>query len=248
MPYPPKANPRFKNPVTLSFVNRLIQYIFMFCGSHESEQEEDIMPGNFWKLQVLISLFAFLFAVYGERVNCLVCGREMENNEAAIVEYRGQSHPVCPVRGEKAWAEALKTGTADRFTRTIEPRSALFQGDTKFLNRGFESDFWLYTGCILTIAILSGGFAAALAQLTSRNSHLAFPLGFLLPFIGIFLVFLLNKSPANGHHKGRKVASTDEPLSCPECSAGNHPSASRCSRCGKELNPRIRSEASKVLQ
>lgn len=194
---------------------------------------------------VLLSLSVCVYSYAAENV-CIVCDEPVSGNETHVV-YRGSSHPVCAGKCLKEWEHAVQEDKLDALVFKVEPRGALFQGDSKFLNPTFQknhplSNNWLWMGIWMVTAIVSGGFSAAMAIVSHRSGLFAFVLGFLLPGLGILIIKLLPGKSGKFELRGTKVPTTHNESYCPQCNHPSHPSAERCIGCGASLTPKFKSE------
>ena len=194
---------------------------------------------------VLLTISVCVYSYAAENV-CFVCDEPVAGNETQV-EYRGSSHPVCAGYCLKTWESAIQEGKLDALVFKVEPRGALFQGDSKFLNPTFQknhplSNNWLWMGIWIVTAIVSGGWAAALAIVSHRSGLLAFVLGFLLPGLGILIIKFLPGKSGKFELRGTKVPTTHNESYCPQCNHPSHPSAERCIGCGASLTPKFKSE------
>ncbi len=194
---------------------------------------------------VLLTLSVCVYSYAAENV-CIVCDEPAAGNETQVV-YRGSSHPVCAGYCLKTWEHAVQEDKLDALVFKVEPRGALFQGDSKFLNPTFQktnplSSRWLWFGIWLVVAIVSGGFSAAMAIVSHRSGLFAFVLGFLLPGLGILIIKLLPGKSGKFELRGTKVPTTHNESYCPQCNHPSHPSAERCIGCGASLTPKFKSE------
>lgn len=194
---------------------------------------------------VLLTLSVCVYSYAAENV-CIVCNEPVAGNETQVV-YRGSSHPVCAGYCLKTWEHAVQEDKLDALVFKMEPRGALFQGDSKFLNPTFQkanplSSLWLWVGIWLVVAIVSGGVAAAMAIASHRSGLFAFVLGVLLPGLGILIIKLLPGKSGKFELRGTKIPTTHDESYCPQCNHPSHPSAERCIGCGASLTPKSKSE------
>ncbi len=199
-------------------------------------------------LKTIIVLLALSVCVYCNAAEnaCIVCNGPVAEDEAQVV-YRGVSHPVCPGHCLKEWELAVQEERLDPIVFKVEPRGALFQGDSKFLNPTFQknrplSNNLLWLGIWMVVAIVSGSFSAVMAIVSHRSGLFAFVLGFLLPGLGILIIKLLPGKSGKFELRGTKVPSTHNESYCPQCNHPSHPSAERCIGCGASLTPKFKSE------
>ncbi len=181
---------------------------------------------------------------------CIVCDTPVTKNGTQVT-YRGVSHPLHTGNCLNEWERAIQEGRLDAIVIKVEPRGALFQGDSKFLNPDFQKAYpissrWLWFGIWLMVAIVSGGCSAALAIVSHRSGIFAFVVGFLLPGLGILVIKILPKKLGKFELRGTKIATTHDESYCPQCNHPRHPSAESCIGCGASLTPKFGSEVSKV--
>ncbi len=207
-----------------------------------------------WRVsfKIIIVIFTLCVCVYCDAAKnvCIVCDGPVAEDETQVV-YRGVSHPVCSGHCLKEWEHAVQEERLDPIVFKVEPRGALFQGDSKFLNPTFQKDHplsnnWLWMGIWLMTAIVSGGWAAALAIVSHRSGLLAFIAGFLLPGLGIPVFKILPKKSDKFELRGTKIALTHNESYCSHCNHPCHPPAESCPECGASLTPKFESEVSKV--
>ena len=203
-------------------------------------------------LKIIIIVFALSVSVYSDDVEnvCIVCEGSVAEDATQVV-YRGVSHPVCSGPCLKEWEHAELEKRLDPIVFKMEPRGALFQGDSKFLNQTFQkahplSNNWLWVGIWAVVAIASGGWAAALAIASHRSGLIAFIVGFLLPGLGIPAFKILPEKSDEFELRGTKIASTHNESYCNHCNHPCHPTAECCPECGSSLTPKFESEVSKV--
>ena len=194
---------------------------------------------------VILTLSVCIYSYAAENV-CIVCDEPVAENETQVV-YRGVPYPVCEGYCLKTWEHAVQEDKLDALVFKVEPRGALFQGDSKFLNPTFQkanplSILWLWVGVWLVVAIVSGGFSAAMAIVSHRSGLFAFVLGFLLPGLGILAIKLLPVKSKEFELRGTKIPTTHNESYCPQCNHPSHPSAERCIGCGASLTPKSKSE------
>lgn len=167
--------------------------------------------------------------------------------------YRGTDYAACAGTCDEAFARAESSGTLDAVVQKIEPRGALFQGDSKFLNPIYQqanpmSERWMYAGLWILLAVVSAGLSGFIALTTRRNVAKAFVIGFVLPVIGPLLTLALPKGAGGFALRGTKIPTTHDEVTCPSCGHGLHPSAKTCSGCGATQSPTIEPEARRVLR
>lgn len=182
--------------------------------------------------------------------SCLVCGKDPAPGHAHVT-YRGTDYPACDGGCDIAFAAADRAGTLDQIVRKLEPRSALFQGDSKFLNPVYQqanpmSEHWMHAGLWVLLAIVSAGVSGFIALTTHRPVICAFVVGFVLPLLGPLITLALPKRPEGFALRGNKIPTTYDVVSCPACGRSLHPSASTCPACAAAQSPKIQSDVQRI--
>ena len=204
---------------------------------------------NLKTIAVILILSASVYCAEGGD-SCFICNKPLDESGTEVM-YRGIPHPAHTGNCLRAWENAVREDQLDAFVFKIEPRSALFQGDSKFLNPSFQkahpmSNQWMWLGIGLLVTIVSGGVSAALAIVSHRSALPAFIVGFLLPGIGILIIRLLPKRSDKFELRGTKIATTFDVAYCPQCHHPAHPTVTSCPGCGASLTPVSESEVLKV--
>ncbi|NOG83371.1 MAG: hypothetical protein EX341_17885 [Candidatus Scalindua sp. SCAELEC01] len=204
---------------------------------------------NLKTIALLLILCSTIYCTEGEDA-CFVCNGAVDGTDTHVM-YRRILYPTHTGNCHREWEHALHGDQLDALVFKVEPRGALFQGDSKFLNPTFQkshpmSDRWLWVGLGILMAIVSGGFSAALAIVSHHSALIAFVVGFLLPGIGILIFIVLPKRSGRFELRGTKIATTFDVVNCLKCNYPNHPAAEDCIRCGVLLTPLSESEVSKV--
>jgi len=181
---------------------------------------------------------------------CIVCGEEVDE-PAVSVEYRGREYPLHSVDEKKTWDAAETMGSLDSMVASVEPRGALFQGDSRFLNPRADAEdamskHGLVAGIWVLVAIVSGGLGAGLAVARHRSPLPCFLWAAILPVVGVAAVFLTPRREGEFDIRGHKIPKTHDEVHCPGCGRSNHPSAARCANCGAGLTPSTESEVGKA--
>jgi hypothetical protein len=119
------------------------------------------------------------------RETCLLCGGNAAQS-SLTVSYRGREYRVCRAAELARWEEAKAEGRLDALVQAVEPRSALFQADSRFLNPDYAAanpvgGGWLCAALLVLAALVSGSVGAAVAVSQHRPARAAFALCFLLP-------------------------------------------------------------------
>ena len=180
----------------------------------------------------------------------IVCGKDPAIGHAHV-EYRGVEYAACEGVCDLVWLQAEEDGKLDGIVEKIEPRGALFQGDSKFLNPVYQqanpmSRRWMVAGLWVLIAIVSAGLAGSLALTTRRSVPLAFGMGLVLPIVGLFLTLVLTKRVEGFDLRGTKVPNTHDEVACVTCGHALHPSAATCPGCGAIQSPTIESDVQRT--
>jgi hypothetical protein len=107
---------------------------------------------------------------------------------------------------------------------------------------------WFWAGVYVLLGLVFGGLSAHRAIATGRAPLRWFLAGLLVSVAAYFYLLIARPVAAVALPPGlHKVPLTRDPLSCPNCGYGNHPSARRCSHCGRDLTPAVSSEVSTAL-
>ncbi len=197
----------------------------------------------------IIITFLILFVCiycYAAENACIVCDGPVAEDGKHVV-YRGVSHPICEGNCLKEWKQAVQEDRLDPIVFKVEPRGALFQGDSRFLNTTFQETHplsynWLWLGIWLLVAIVSGGWAAAMAIVSNRSGLFAFFLGFLLPGLGALAIKLLPGKSGGFALRETKIPTTHNESFCTLCNNPCHPASVQCFSCGASLTPKFKSE------
>ena len=214
------------------------------------------MPTTCWYNRFALGIVLILFcgaakAVDAERKQrCLVCDKPPMGK--AHIFYRGLRYPVCQSSCDLLWERAEQEGMLDPFVSKVEPRGALFQGDSKFLNPIAQEVnptpiSWMMIGVWALVAILSGSLAAALAVARHRRPIGPFFVALLFPVVGMVAVWLWPRVGGEFELRGNKIPRTHDEIYCQQCLRALHPSASTCPGCGAKLDPCVTSEVQKVV-
>jgi hypothetical protein len=198
----------------------------------------------------LLLVFSMTGPVMAAEADCFVCGGPVTDTTVRVT-YRGLARPLCSPTCMAHWNAAEADGELDALVQRHEPRAALFQGDSRFLNPAFQAAHpirtgWLWAGVWILSAILSGAIAAALAVPAHRSGRGAFGLGFALPLLGIALAGLLPRRSGELPLRGSKIPQTHAEGHCTHCGRSLHPTALRCAACGAVHVPAMESEVAKL--
>jgi uncharacterized paraquat-inducible protein A len=107
--------------------------------------------------------------------------------------------------------------------------------------------FFLYIAIYVVLGLFFGALASYVAIQKGLEGKKWFLGGFFLNILAIvFLVTRPSKEMLFRSEGVSKTPRTYEPGACPNCGNLNHPSASRCSRCGQALEARVESEVTRA--
>ena len=167
---------------------------------------------------------------------CLLCSRRVEADAALV--HRGRRVWLCEGECAEHWH-----ADPEHHSAKLEPRGALFDESTTLADL---VSGWMWFGVYVLVGLVSAGLAAYVAVGKQRA---ALPWFLARLFFNVLaLIFLLGKSTGSdpaleGVPRGlRKVPVTYGPRACAACGHENHPSATRCSGCGADLDPSVESE------
>jgi hypothetical protein len=173
---------------------------------------------------------------------CAVC-RQPVGTEGVAYEVAGQR--IAIHRDELASDLAAQLR---RLVRQLQPRGA-FLGTREAY--GGVSWIWFFTGLYILVGL---GFAALCAHRAMHTGYPPVPWFFAgLFFTALAYLGLLTRprravfAPGGIPRGLGKFPATLPSRPCPGCGAMNHPAAAKCSGCGGKLEPRIESEAARVL-
>lgn len=179
---------------------------------------------------------------------CIVC-----NNPV------GPDDPVYLVQGQRVPMHASEESEfflhPQKYLMRLKPAGgALLGADSNqpgMTNRGDDnrheaSGAWMYGGLYVLLGLVFAALCAHRALHTGHSPWGWFGLG--LVFNAVAYILLLTRpqrevqAPAGVPSGLGKIAATHAPQRCPTCGALNHPSATKCLRCGASLSPTVESE------
>ncbi|RME50161.1 MAG: hypothetical protein D6795_10555 [Deltaproteobacteria bacterium] len=160
---------------------------------------------------------------------CFVCGKPVEDGKTFLIKGRRlPAHTHCLTEFEKS---------PERYFARVQPRAALFHEE--FVDPPLPGNRWIYGGVYVVFALLSGALAAYVAVGRGHSPTVWFFTGLLLNLLALPLLL---RRPHGAEVKAvpglPKVPLTAQPLPCPGCGHGNHPSAAQCPFCHHPLEPR----------
>ncbi len=169
---------------------------------------------------------------------CFVCNTPLTESGVAFL-YRGRRVAVGTFHVRTFFNNPLKY-----FSR-LQPRGALFQED--IVPESPLKPGWLVFGIWITLGLVAAAFCTHTALRKGRSPAAWFFIGLATNLIGVLVA--LRQSPlarVDLPPNLAKIPTTVSPMSCPDCGAGNHPSAWKCSGCGARLQPTMESEVQRT--
>jgi hypothetical protein len=160
----------------------------------------------------------------------------------------GDGDPVYLIEGRRVglhWPGCYQVFLRDPQTilAQIRPRGA-FLGDLE--NSTPLRPVWFLAGLYILTGLVSGALCAQMALHRGRNPSTWFALGFVFNLFGCLALSILPPGgpglPDRIPQGLGKFHTTASPVPCSHCGAKNHPTARKCSRCGRELTPAVESE------
>ncbi len=170
---------------------------------------------------------------------CIVCNTPLTADDAVfVIEGRRV--------GVKKAMEAEFLSNPWAYINRLKPSGGLFGGEAA--PPGGVSDVWMYAGIYVLLGLVFGAMAAHRALDTGQRAVPWFLAGlFLNLFAYLALVVRGTDRESPGRYSGVvKIPVTVEPVLCSKCDALNHPSATRCSKCGGSLQPSMNSEVTSL--
>ena len=172
---------------------------------------------------------------------CLVCRKPVFDENVFELRYRGRTfHVGAPFMGD------FEQDPRKYFSR-IEARSALF--DENATGQRPMAFGWMWLGIYVLAGLLCGAGCAYVAVTKSLAPIPWFVAGLVMNVAALVAVGIYPSGKASpfGVPGGlRKVPMTRAPVSCPACSAPNHPAGARCTGCGASLEPGCVAETARV--
>ena len=175
---------------------------------------------------------------------CTVCGKALTSDDVTLI-VRGRRTPLC-----RAHVETF-LNNLERSFYSKQPRGALFQEDMAAppgTAQGGISQGWFLFGLLVLSGLIFGGLSGYRALSIGLPPLAPFFIGFFLNLPGFLYVISRRSSQDHGQVPGGlvKVPETLAPSPCPACGEVNHPTARKCLRCGKELDPSQQSEVTRA--
>jgi hypothetical protein len=173
--------------------------------------------------------------------SCVVCGKAIGVTDR-VYEVEGQRVPVHVGACDNAFRRS-----PGYFLARLKPRGAFLGAEP---NLGPNISWgWFAFGIYVLLGLLFGALCSYRAVDHALKPLPWFLAGFFLNILGFLALMTRSAGTSNvpGSPPGLvKVPTTYSPRSCPRCGAMNHPSATSCAECGKEIEPLVTSEVSRV--
>jgi hypothetical protein len=172
---------------------------------------------------------------------CPVSGR-LHRTHLYAARYRGRIFYTCDAAALERFIRNPRA-----FVPESTPQAALFRSPSPAVA---SFGVWLLVlGLYVVLGLVSGAFAAYVAVQKGLGGVRWFAAGLGLNVIGVALAFARPAREVAFTRRGlTKIPTTHDPRPCPACGKPNHPSASRCGRCGAELEPVVESEVARAMQ
>lgn len=173
---------------------------------------------------------------------CIVCRQRIHAGDIVEVRYKGRTFHVA--------AKMLEEFEADpeRYFEVLEAHSALF--DEAAMETPRMSTGWLVFGLWVLVGLVFGAACSYVALDRGRPALGWFFGGLLVNFAALVALLVKARRPGDAEERApsglRKIPRTASPSACPRCGGLNHPSASACSSCGRELTPTVEPETARA--
>lgn len=169
---------------------------------------------------------------------CIVCNISYDHLLVVII-YKGRRVPLCPKHPQTFLDDP---GT---YFGKLQPRGALFQEEA-ILEQPMKKG-WLWFGIWIFVATVTAGLSANIAMRKGFSSLKWFMVGLATNFVGlVFVMSKPSKEKITLPDRLAKVPSTSRPLPCPDCRTENHPTATKCTGCGRTLSPKEEAEVKRA--
>ncbi len=171
---------------------------------------------------------------------CVVCNNRVSGKDAC---YLAGGQEVVVHAADGCEREFLRHPA--KYLAALRPNDILFA----VWPRSSMATAWFWFGLYVLAGLLFGGLSAHRALATGRAPLAWFLAGLFFLIVAYGYLLVAKPLAAVALPAGlRKLATTREPLPCPKCGSGNHPSARNCSGCGSELTPMAPSEVAAALR
>jgi len=174
---------------------------------------------------------------------CIVCDKVIGPKDR-VYEVEGQRVPVHVGACDIAFLR-----NPSLYLARLKPRGAFLSAEP---NLGPNISWgWFAFGVYVLLGLMFGAFCAYRAVNHALKPWPWFLAGFFLNLFG-FLALVTrpagksSMAPAGLPRGLVKVPTTSSPRVCPRCGTPNHPAATSCSGCGREIEPVVISEVSRV--
>ncbi len=171
---------------------------------------------------------------------CVVCNNRVGGKDAC---YLAGGQEIVVHAADSCEGEFLRH--PGKYLASLRPNDILFA----VWPRSGMATPWFWFGIYVLVGLLFGGLSAHKAIATGRAPLAWFLAGFFFSVVAYgYLLAARPRGPVTLPAGLRKIPTTREPLPCPKCGSGNHPSARNCSACGSELKPMAPSEVAAALR
>ena len=172
-------------------------------------------------------------------LRCPVDGDIVENRDYSVM-WQGRRYYM-----ESDACVQMFMAEPEKYARRIEPRAALYS--TPRVDRPSYSPWVLYISLFVVAGLVSGAVTSYVAVQKGLGGRNWFLLGLLLNGVAVVMVFFCRGREMLFQTRGLcKTPQTHAPVVCQHCSKANHPSAVRCSGCGKDLDPKVQSDVERA--
>jgi hypothetical protein len=170
---------------------------------------------------------------------CIVCNTPLQaNDKVYLIEGQrvGVMKAMEPEFLSNPWA----------YIQRLKPGGGLFGGEAA--PRGAVSDVWMYLGIYVLLGLVFGALSAHRALDAGQRVVPWFFAGLFLNLFAYLALLVRGTTQESASRYGGvvKIPTTVEPVLCSACDALNHPSATKCSKCGEQLQPLMNSEVTSL--
>ena len=170
---------------------------------------------------------------------CIVCNTPLQASDTVYLvegQRAGVMKAMEPAFLSNPWA----------YLKRLKPGGGLFGGEAT--PGGGISNAWLYVGLYVLFGLIFAALSAHRALDAGQPVARWFLAGL---FLNLFAYLALrvrstDQESANRYAGVVKIPATVEPVLCSACDALNHPSATKCSKCGEQLQPLMNSEVTSL--
>jgi len=168
---------------------------------------------------------------------CVVSGNDVHDQNGIVFRVRGRRVPMMKQAIEEFRAHP------EKYFSKLQARGGLFSESFAVVQPRYA---WFFFGVLVTLLLISGGLAGSAAIRRGLNPGKWFFAGLFGNIFSFFQVRGKGEVLENIPDGLAKIRNTADPISCPKCTAENHPSASSCATCSEKLVPVYESEKQRV--